>query len=148
MSQLRDLYCKIGDRTNVCAIDIKNLLQERILDQVQFFKRSGSSDKASEYILLSDMSVLPDSIHAINTGQGITNHIQLRSISRSISDEIKCDVLSQPWLPTPQNLIEVDDPLNRRLFNLVSWIVSPNSYARKDGFVKLSDRKAVKVKEI
>ena len=94
------------------------------------------------------MSVLPDSIHAINTGQGITNHIQLRSISRSISDEIKCDVLSQPWLPTPQNLIEAADPLNRRLFNLVSWIVSPNSYASKDGFVKLSDRKAVKVKEI
>ena len=94
------------------------------------------------------MSVLPDSIHAINTGKSITNHIQLRSISRSISDEIKCDVPNQPWPPTPQNLIELDDPLNRRLFNLVSWIISPNSYAGKDGFVKFSDRKAIKVKEI
>ena len=26
MSQLLDLYCKIGDHTNVCAIDIKDLL--------------------------------------------------------------------------------------------------------------------------
>ena len=148
MSQLRDLYCKIADHTNVHATDIKNLLQERLLDKVQFCKPSGSFDKVSEYILPSDMSALPDSIHAINTGEGMKNHIQLRPISRSISDEIKCDVPNEPWPPTPQNLIEVDDPLNRRLFNLVSWIVSPNSYAGKNGFVKLSDRKAVKVKEI
>ena len=40
------------------------------------------------------------------------------------------------------------DLLNCRLFDLVLWIVSPNSYAGNDGFVKLSDRKAVKVKEI
>ena len=40
------------------------------------------------------------------------------------------------------------DLLNWRLFDLVLWIVSPNSYAGKDGFVKLSDRKAVKVKKI
>ena len=90
--QLRDLYCKIGDHTNVRVIDIKNLLQERLLDKVQFCKPSGSSGKASEYILPSYMSVLPDSIHAINTGEGKTNHIQLRSISLSISDEIKWDV--------------------------------------------------------
>ena len=32
MSQLRDLYCKIGDHTNLHVIDIKNLLQERLLD--------------------------------------------------------------------------------------------------------------------
>ena len=148
MSQLWDLYCKTGDHTNVRAIDIKNLLQERLLEKVQFCKPSGSSDKVREYILPSDMSVLPDSIHAINTGKSITNHIQLRSISRSISDIIKCDVPNQTCSPTSKNLIEVDDPLNRRLFNLVLRIVSPNSYAGKDGFVKLSDRKAVKVKEI
>ena len=88
MSQLQDLYCKIGDHTNVGAINIKKLLQEQLLDKVQFCKPSGSSDKTSEYILPSDMSVLPDSIDAINTGEGITNHIQLRSISRSISDEL------------------------------------------------------------
>ena len=40
--------------------------------------------------------------------------------------------------------IKVDDPLNWRLFNLVSWIVSPCSYAGKDGFVNLSDRRAIK----
>ena len=34
MSQLRDLYCKIGDYTNVCVIDIKNILQERLFDKV------------------------------------------------------------------------------------------------------------------
>ena len=88
MSQLQDLYCKIGDHTNVGAINIKKLLQEQLLDKVQFCKPSGSSDKTSEYILPSDMSVLPDSIDAINTGEGIANHIQLRSISRSISDEL------------------------------------------------------------
>ena len=49
----------------------------------------------------------------------------------------------------PQNLIEVDEPLNRRLFNLVLSIVSPNSYGKKDGFVTpSSDRKVVKVKKI
>ena len=34
------------------------------------------------------------------------------------------------------------------MFNLVSWIVSPNLFPGEDGFVKLSDRRAVKVKEI
>ena len=34
MRQLRDLYCKIGDHTNVCVIDIKNILQERLFDKV------------------------------------------------------------------------------------------------------------------
>ena len=75
MSHLRDLYCKFEDHTNVRAIVIKNLLQERLLGKVQFCKPSGSPDKASEYILPSDMSVSPNSIHAVNTGEGITNHI-------------------------------------------------------------------------
>ena len=75
MSQLWDLYRKIGDHTNVRAIYIKILLQKQLLDKVQFCKPSGFSDKASDYILPSDMSVLPDSIHAVNTGEGITNHI-------------------------------------------------------------------------
>ena len=131
MSQFWDLYCKIGDHTNIRAIDIKNLLQERLLDKVQFCKPSCGPEKASEYILPSDMSVLPDSIYAINTGESITNHIELRSISRLISDEIKCDVPNQHWPPAPQNLIEVDDPLNRRLFNLFLWILSPNSMLGK-----------------
>ena len=61
---------------------------------------------------------------------------------------MKCDVPNQPWPPTSQNLIEVDDLLNQRLFNLVSWIVSPNLFPGEDGFVKLSHRRAVKVKEI
>ena len=47
-SQLRDLYCKIKDHTNVRAIDINILLQEWLLDKVQFCKTSGSSDKTSE----------------------------------------------------------------------------------------------------
>ena len=51
--------------------------------------------------------------------------------------------MNQTWLPTPQTLIEVDDPLNWRLFNLVLWIINRNSYAGKDGFVKLSDRKEI-----
>ena len=49
---------------------------------------------------------------------------------------MKGDVPNQPCPPTLQNLIEVDDSLNWRLFNLTSWIVSPNLYAEKDGFVK------------
>ena len=109
MSQLWDLHRKIGDHTNVRAIYIKILLQKQLLDKVQFCKPSGFYNKASDYILPSDMSVLPDSIHAVNTGEGITNHIKLRSISRSILDEIKCNVPNQTWPPTLQNLIEVVD---------------------------------------
>ena len=82
MKKLWDLYCKIEDHTNVCAIEIKSLLPERILDKVQFWKPSDSSDKTSKYILPSDMSVLPDFIHAVNIGESVTNHIKLRSISR------------------------------------------------------------------
>ena len=36
MSQLWDLYCKIGDHANVRAIYIKILLQKQLLDKVQF----------------------------------------------------------------------------------------------------------------
>ena len=52
--------------------------------------------------------------------------------------------------PTHQNILESDEllELDKRLFNLIAWIVSPSAAMGKIGFVRLSERKATKVSEI
>ena len=38
--------------------------------------------------------------------------------------------------------------LDKRLFNLIAWIVSPNTAMGKDGFVGFSYRKVLQISEI
>ena len=45
-------------------------------------------------------------------------------------------------------IIESSEMMEKGLYNIVAWIVSPNSYIDKNGFVKLPPRKATKVSEI
>ena len=51
----------------------------------------------------------------ITIGDGITSCLQLRSTARAISEEIQCHP-KKPWPPTPQDLIESNESVNKRLF--------------------------------
>ena len=152
--QLRELYAHIKEVSidSVRSIDIRRLLEDRLQGKIQFCTptcTSSSHGIQSEYILSADANILPDAINAIVTGEGVTNYMQLKAISRSILTDIQGRE-KVPCPPTPQDILQSDDllDLNKRLFNLIAWVVNPNAAMGKNGFVGLSYRKATKVSEI
>ena len=74
--------------------------------------------------------------------------MQLKTVAYSISSDIESRE-KIPWPPTPQNILESDEllELDKRLFNLIAWIVSPSAAMGKIGFLRLSERKATKISE-
>ena len=149
LRQMRELWANVKgvELSSVRAVDVKNLIENNLPTKIQFCKSSNSAVNASEYVYSSDIRILPDAIHSNVTGEGITNHIQLKSISRMISQNIQCHP-KYPWPPTPQQIIESDDLIDKRLYNMIAWIVNPNGYIGKDGYVNLTTRKSTKVSEI
>ena len=132
LSQLRDFYGQIQDvrSSSIRSIDIKEKIEEKMKNRVIFCKPTQGCSNASEYVVPADVNILPDAIHAISTGEGITNYLQLKSIAQNISKEIQSKP-KKPWPPTPQDIVESEETYNKRLFNFIAWIVSPISYMYK-----------------
>ena len=127
-------------------------MEQRLPGKIQFCTPTCSSSShglQGEYVLSSDVSVLPDAINAIITGEGVANYMQMKAISRSISMDIQSRE-KVPWPPTPPDILQSDALLemNTRLYNLIAWVVIHNAAMGKNGFVGLSYRKATKVSEI
>ena len=154
LRQLRELYVSIKkvDINTMGSIEIKRIVEERLSDKVQFCKptcESRSRGIQSEYVLSADENILSDAINTILTGEGITNYMQPKAVAYSISSDIESHE-KIPWPPTPQNILESGEllELDKLLFNLIAWIVSPSAAMDKNGFAQLSERKATKVSEI
>ena len=94
------------------SIDIKSKLHERFKEKILFYKPS--HDKTTEFIVSSDSNIMPDTIHAVATGQGITSCLQLKTMACSISEEIQ-SFPKREWPPTPQVIIESTDSLSKML---------------------------------
>ena len=75
--------------------------------------------------------------------------MQLKAVAYSISSDIESHE-KIPWPSTPQNNLEPDEllQLDKWLFNLIAWIVSPSAAMGKNGFVRLSEQKTTNVSEI
>ena len=150
LAQLREFYEQIcnDEGPSLRSIDKKRMIAERFKDKIVFCSPSHcSASNTSEYVLPAGVDMLPDAIHAITTGEGITNILQLKAISRAVSEEIQSHP-KRPYPPPPQELIECKEKVNERLYNNIAWIASPNSNVGKDGFVKLPLNKAIKVRQI
>ena len=145
LAQLRKYYESSGG--SIRSIDIKDKILERFPGKVSFCKPTEGDDRTTEYLLPSDSDMLPKTIRAIATGEGITNCMQLKSVAQTVSNEIrsfpKCS-----WPPTPQAIIESKETVSKILYNFLAWVVSPHSHIGKDGFVKLSENKATVVTQI
>ena len=154
LCQLRELYASIKkvDINTIRSIDIKRIIEERLSGKDQFCKptcESRSRGIQSEHVLSADENILSDAINANLTGEGITNYMQLKTVAYSISSDIESRE-KIPWPPTPQNILESDEllELDKRLFNLIAWIVSPSASMGKNGFVRLSEKKTTKASKI
>ena len=103
----------------------------------------------SGFVISTYVNILPDAINAIVTGEGVTNYMQLKAISRSILFNIQ-DREKLPSSPTPKDILESNEflDLDKRFLNLIPWIVSPNAAMGKDGFVGLSYCKSRNISEI
>ena len=120
------------------SINIKRIIKERLSDKVQFCKPTCESKSywiQSEYLLSADENILPDPINAILTLYAIESCC-LFSIIR----------YWKSW----ENILESTEllELDKRLFNLIAWIVTPIAAMGKNGFVQLSGRKIATVSEI
>ena len=75
--------------------------------------------------------------------------MQLKAVAYSISSDIESRE-KIPWPSTPQNNLEADEllELDKWLFNLIAWIVSPSAAMGKNGFVRLFEQKTTNVSEI
>ena len=58
----------------------------------------------------------------IVTWKGIKNHLQLKAIARIISEDIQSH-LTYPWPPTHQDIVVRDELTDKRLHNVVSWVI-------------------------
>ena len=68
---------------------LKNKIKERFNEKVYFCKPNHStSTDTTEYVIPAGTDIIPEAIHSITTGEGITSCLQLKSIARSISEEI------------------------------------------------------------
>ena len=130
LRQLRELFANIkGIQIDLIrSIDIKRLRKERLDEKLQFCMpkcASSSHGIQTEYVLSADANILPDAINAIITGEGVSIYMQLKAIARLISLDIQSRE-KIPWPPTPQDILESDEllELDKRLFNLLAWIVS------------------------
>ena len=74
----------------------------------------------SGFAIFADASILPDAINAIVTGEGITNYMQLKAISRFSFDIQGREKI--PWPPTPKDILEWNEFLDlvKGLFNLIA----------------------------
>ena len=143
LSQFRKYYMDSGQ--TIRSIDIKGKILERFPGKVSFC--SDGDDRTTDYIFPSDTNVLPRTIRAVATGEGITSCLQLKSVARQVSDELKSFSRSV-WPPAPQDLIESKDNVSKLLYNFLAWIACPNAHMGKDGFVKLSANKATVIAQI
>ena len=75
----------------------------------------------SGYVISADANILSDAINAMTTGEGATNYMQLKAISRSISFDIqgRKKILLPP---IPKDILESNEflDLDKRLFNLIA----------------------------
>lgn len=145
LAQFRNYYEHNGG--TIRSIDIKDKIVERFSEKVNFCKPTEGDDKVTEYVLPSDSSILPKTIRAVQTGEGITSCLQLKSIAQNISDELKTFPKCS-WPPTPQDIIQSTETVSTILYNFLAWIVCPHACVGKDGLVKLSENKATIVTQI
>ena len=83
LRQLRELYANIK---GVCidsirSIDIKNLIKKLLEGKVRCCMSKSAKSTQSGYVISADANILPDAINAMVTGEGVTNYMQLKTIS-------------------------------------------------------------------
>ena len=74
----------------------------------------------SGFVIFADASILSDTINVIVTGEGITNYMQLKAISRFSFDIQGREKI--PWPPTPKDMLESNEFLDlvKGLFNMIA----------------------------
>ena len=151
LRQLRELYASIKKIyiNTIRSIDISRIIEERLSGKVQFCKpKSWNSvwvciicwwKRFTWYIQRYANQVRNYKLYAIESCC-LFNIITIKIESRE----------KTPWSPTPQNILELHEllELDKRLFNLTAWEVSPSAAMGKNGFVQLSERKGTNVSEI
>ena len=84
---LRELYPNIKGVgvDSIRSIDVKKLTEKWLEDKVRCCMPKSAKSTQSGYVISADANILPDAINAIVTGESVTNYMQLKTISCSLS---------------------------------------------------------------
>ena len=72
----------------------------------------------------------------------------IKNLSHLISGEIRTNNIKNPWLPTPQDILNGTSMENTNICYPVGWIIDPKPPFSNDGLVKPSKVKLIKVMKI
>ena len=152
MSQLKAAYDQIrtdkGLSSHSRSTDLKDKLQQKFGNQLNFHRATQSSARSSEFVFPLGAEFTANVVQTSLLGGGISKSLSLKNTAKSIHMSIKdtCEYLK--WPPTPQDILEVEPYINGDLYNELAWIVDPNAQLNDDGKVKLSQIKATKIQQI
>ena len=96
------------------------------------------------------LTILPNCIKSAAAGGAISKTASIRNTARMLHTELIDDLenQTQQWPPTPNDIIQSENVVNKYLFNQIAWIIEPNQSLNQDGLANLSDRKTLKVKQM
>ena len=77
----------------------------------------------------------------------MNNCLLLKKVACTILSDLQNN-LRKPWPPTPQDTISSGDTIHKDLYNLLAWMVSPNSCMDGVDVVRLSKTKCIEVNKI
>ena len=123
----------------------KNLIEKWLEGKARCCMPKSARSTQSEYVISADASSLPDAIKAIVTRECVTNYMQLKAISCSISSDIKGQEKNPDFHLQRIYLSQMKfSELDKWLFNLIAWILSPMLFWAKMvllGFLNIKPQK-------
>ena len=127
------------------STDLRTKLEQKFGDDIHF-EVSGNTF----YILPSEINLTANCIKSAAAGGAISKTASIRNTARMLHKELIDDLenQTQQWPPTPNDIIQSENVVNKYLFNQIAWIIEPNQSLNQDGLANLSDRKTLKVKQM
>ena len=118
--------------------------------KVRYFATPAHHTKKNleEIVIPVTRNVTADCINSINTEGSIGDNVLMRNAAKMIHRKLREKKVKRNWPPTPQDLMQNEMFCNSDLYNLIAWIVDPNAPLGKEGLVKLSKNKELKVMQV
>ena len=146
-SQLKSIYDEIRTEKNLSgssrSVDVKEKLLETFGDSL-IFKQSSCSNK-SELVVSKENDSL---FNAENIVSSLPCSLVLKKVGNIVHNSVKSTTKDSSWPPTPQDIIESNCEINKDLFNLLSWIICPDSKLDDSGIATIPKTKREKVRQL
>ena len=107
------------------------------------------SQAVSEFLFSIDSNLSYKFIEVCASGTDIPRSLAIKTTAQMIHNSLRETQTTSKWPPTPREIVESNDGINKNLFNLISWIAHPRGQIGNNGrAVMLPKSKVQKVLQI